>query len=160
MAKSRSTVKRAKKPAKAAKPVAKAKPVKVVLLSGGNPQIAMGEGDAPVQAYIKALPDWRSGVARRIDALVAKVVPKVRKAVKYNSPLYGLDGATWFLSLHAFPGVLRLTFFGGKWLTPLPPKASKYPTIRYFDIRERDVLDEKQLSVWLTQAAAAPGWKL
>jgi hypothetical protein len=133
---------------------------KVVLLSGGNPQIAKGYGDEPVQAYIAAMPGWKHDVGKRIDALVTKHVPKVHKAVKWNSPFYGMQLDLWFLSLHCFTKFVRLTFFRGSSLKAPPTGLSKYPAIRYFDIREDDELDETQLVSWFKQAAALPGEKM
>lgn len=135
----------------------RAKPKPVVLLSGGNPQIAMGEGDAPVQAYIAALADWKREKARRLDALITRLVPSVQKAVKWNSPLYGA-GQGWFLSMHAFTKFLRVTFFRGTALNPLPPGGSKTPDTRYLDLRETDEPDSAQVASWVTQAARKPGW--
>jgi len=131
---------------------------KVVLLSGGNPQIAKGEGDAPVQAYIGAMPDWKRAVGRRLDALIVRSVPSVRKAVKWNSPFYGIETQGWFLSFHVFTRYVKVTFFYGASLQPLPPGASKHKTVRYLDIHEGDELDEAQLTSWVKQAAAIPGW--
>jgi len=131
---------------------------KVVLLSGGNPQITKGEGDAPVQAYIGAMPDWKRAVGRRLDALIVRSVPSVRKAVKWNSPFYGIETQGWFLSFHVFTRYVKVTFFYGASLQPLPPGASKHKTVRYLDIHEGDELDEAQLTSWVKQAAAMPGW--
>ena len=117
-------------------------PLGVVLLSGGNPQIAKGEGDAPVQAYIHAMPEWKRDVGRRLDALIVGSVPNVRKAVKWNSPFYGIDGQGWFLSFHVFTRYVKLTFFRGAALQPMPPGASKHKSVRYLDIHEHDELDE------------------
>lgn len=128
------------------------------LLSGGNPQIAKADGDAPVRAYIAAMPGWKRDVGARIDALVARTVPGVRKAVKWNSPFYGVEGQGWFLSFHVFTRYVKLTFFNGASLRPLPPGASKHKAVRYLDIREDDTLDEAQLAKWVRQAAALPGW--
>lgn len=147
---------KAKRPAKAAAVVSKAKPVK--LLSGGNPQIAKGDGEAPVQAYITAMPGWKSDVGRWLDALIVRSVPGVKKAVKWNSPFYGVEGQGWFLGLHTFTNYVKLAFFRGTSLRPLPPGASKQAETRYFDIREGDRLDEAQMSTWVKQAAALPGW--
>ncbi|TZG26321.1 DUF1801 domain-containing protein [Sphingomonas montanisoli] len=130
------------------------------LLSGGNPQIAKGEGDAPVQAYIAAMPGWKQRIGRTVDAIVARVVPDVRKAVKWNTPFYGLDGATWFLSFHCFERYVKLTFFRGTSLDPMPPGKSKQAEVRYLDIREDDAIDEAQLADWIRQASALPGEKL
>jgi hypothetical protein len=129
-----------------------------VLLAGGNPQIAMADGDAPVRAYLAAIPGWKRKVARRLDKLVARTVPGVRKAVKWNSPFYGVDGRGWFLSFHMFTKYLKVTFFRGSSLLPVPPGASKHKDVRYLDIHEDDELDEKQLASWIRQAAAIPGW--
>jgi len=131
---------------------------KVVLLSGGNPQIAKGEGDAPVQAYIGAMPGWKRAVGQRLDALIVRSVPSVRKAVKWNSPFYGIETQGWFLSFHVFTRYVKVTFFFGASLQPLPPGASKHKTVRYLDIHEGDELDEEQLTSWVKQAAAVPGW--
>lgn len=128
------------------------------LLSGGNPQIAKGDGDAPVQAYIAAMPEWKRGVGEQLDALVARTVPGVRKAVKWNSPLYGVDGKSWFLGVHCFTRYVKLSFFNGGGLEPLPPETSKDPKVRYFHIHEGEALDEAQLADWIRQAAALPGW--
>jgi hypothetical protein len=133
------------------------KPAKPKLLSGGNPQIAKGEGDAPVQAYIQAMPDWKREVGRHLDALIARTVPGVRKAVKWNSPFYGVEGQGWFLSFHTFANYVKVGFFRGTSLRPLPPGESKQKDVRYLDIRE-DGLDEGQLTAWIRQAAALPGW--
>lgn len=131
-----------------------------VLLSGGNPQIAKGYGDGPVQAYIAAMPGWKSDVGRRLDALVEKTVPGVAKAVKWNSPFYGKDGDGWFLSYHCFAKYIKLTFFRGAALDPVPPVASKTAETRYFHIHEGETLDEALLSSWIRQAAALPGERL
>ncbi|HEY3516038.1 MAG TPA: DUF1801 domain-containing protein [Gammaproteobacteria bacterium] len=136
----------------------KAPAKKVVLLSGGNPQIAKGEGDAPVQAYIAAMPGWKRDLGRRLDALIVRSVPSVRKAVKWNSPFYGVEGRGWFLSFHVFTRYVKLTFFRGAALQPVPPGASKHEGVRYLDIHEGDELDEAQLARWVKQAAALPGW--
>ena len=141
---------------------AKAKPGArdgVVLLSGGNPQIAKADGDAPVQAYIAAMPGWKRDVGKRLDALIARNVPDVRRAVKWNSPFYGIDGQGWFLSFHVFTRYVKVTFFRGTALRPIPPGASKHKDVRYFDIHEGDdALDEAQMATWVKQAAALPGW--
>ncbi|MFZ5719367.1 MAG: DUF1801 domain-containing protein [Pseudomonadota bacterium] len=130
------------------------------LLSGGNPQIPKGEGDGPVQAYIAAMPGWKRGIGERLDALVERNVPGVRKAVKWNSPFYGAEGEGWFLSFHCFTKYVKLTFFRGTSLKPVPPGASKHPEVRYFDIREDDPFDEAQLADWVRQASALPGERL
>jgi hypothetical protein len=131
---------------------------KVVLLSGGNPQIAKADGDAPVKAYIAAMPGWKSAVGKRLDKLIVKTIPKVQKAVKWNSPFYGIAGQGWFLGLHVFTKYIKVTFFRGAQLKPLPPGESKHPDVRYLDIREDDDLDETQFAKWVKQAAALPGW--
>ena len=128
------------------------------LLSGGNPQIAKGDGDAPVQAYLAAMPDWKRAVGERVDALVTRTVPDARKAVKWNSPFYGIEGRGWFLSFHCYTKFVRLAFFRGVGLDPPPPGTSKQPNVRYLDIREDDTVDEAQLANWLDQAASLPGW--
>ena len=128
------------------------------LLSGGNPQIAKAEGDAPVQAYIAAMPGWKSDLGRRLDALIESAVPGVTKAVKWNSPFYGVAGQGWFLSYHCFTRYVKVTFFKGGSLRPLPPGKSKHDEVRVLDIREDDALDEAQLADWIRQAAAIPGW--
>jgi hypothetical protein len=142
-----------------AKPVKTRKSGKVALLSGGNPQIAKADGDAPVQAYIAAMPGWKRDLAKRLDALIVRSVPNVRKAVKWNSPLYGIEGQGWFLGLHTFTHYLKVAFFRGMSLRPLPPGASKSKDTRYVDIREDDTLDEARMAAWVKQAAALPGWE-
>ena len=132
---------------------------KPVLLSGGNPQIAKADGDAPVQAYIAAMPGWKSDVGRRLDDLIVRTVPKVRKAVRWNSPFYGIEGQGWFLSYHVFTRYVKVTFFQGALLQPAPPGASKDKDVRWVDIYE-DKLDEDQLTEWVRQAASIPGWDL
>ena len=134
------------------------KSAKVVLLSGGNPQIAKGDGDAPIQAYIAAMPDWKRAIGKRLDALIVRNVAEVRKAVKWNSPFYGVDGRGWFLSFHVYTRYVKVTFFNGASLRPVPPGASKHQDVRYLDIHEDDAIDEAQLSDWIRQAAALPGW--
>jgi len=129
-----------------------------VLLSGGNPQIAKADGDAPVQAYIAAMPGWKRDLGKRLDALIARTVPNVRKAVKWNSPFYGVEGQGWFLSFHVFTRYVKVTFFRGTSLKPMPPGASKHKDVRYFDIYEGDELDEAQMASWIKQAAALPGF--
>ena len=128
------------------------------LLSGGNPQIPKGEGDAPVQAYLAAMPGWKSAAGRRLDKLVEKTVPEVKKAVKWNSPFYGVEGKGWFLSFHVFTKYIKVTFFRGAQLEPLPPVGSKDPNTRYVHIEEGEPVDEAQLADWIRQAAAIPGW--
>ena len=129
------------------------------LLSGGNPQIAMAGGDAPVRAYIAAMPEWKRSVGARLDALVSENVPHVRKAVKWNSPFYGTDERGWFLSFHVFSRYVKVTFFNGAALRPLPPGGTeKSKEARWIDIYESDALDEAQFSEWIRQSAALPGW--
>lgn len=138
----------------------KAAPKKAVkLLSGGNPQIAKGYGDAPVQAYIAAMPGWKNATGKRLDQLITRAVPGVKKAVKWNSPFYGVEEGLWFLSLHVFANYIKVTFFKGSSLEPPPPGKSKYPDVRYLDIRE-GALDEKQFVAWVKAAAKLPGEKL
>jgi len=131
---------------------------KPVLLAGGNPQIAKADGDAPVQAYIAAMPGWKRDVGRRLDALIVRTVPAVRKAVKWNSPFYGVEDRGWFLSFHVFTKYVKVTFFRGTSLRPVPPGESKHDEVRYLDIREDDTLDEARLKAWIRQASALPGW--
>ena len=133
---------------------------KTVLLSGGNPQIAKGYGDGPVQAYIAAMPGWKSGLGRRLDALIVRAVPDVRKAVKWNSPFYGMEDDYWFLSLHCFDKYVKVAFFRGAELDPMPPGASKQKNVRYLDIREHDDLDEARFADWVKQASRLPGEKM
>src|SRR6476619_1676951 len=130
----------------------------VPLLSGGNPQIAKANGNAPVQAYISAMPGWKRRFGKRLDALIVRTVPDVRKAVKWNSPFYGVEGQGWFLSFHVFTHYVKVTFFRGASLRPVPPGPSKVKDTRYVDIREGDALDEAQMAKWVKQAAALPGW--
>ena len=144
---------------KAAKPARESGAEEVVLLSGGNPQIAKGYGDAPVQAYIAAMPGWKSAIGRRLDAIIEKAVPGVSKAVKWNSPFYGVERDSWFLSLHCFNAYIKVTFFRGTSLDPVPPGKSKHPEVRYLDIREGE-LDESQFTEWVKQASKLPGEKL
>ena len=129
----------------------------VVLLSGGNPQIAKADGDAPVQAYIAAMPGWKSGVGRRIDDLIVRNVPNVRKAVRWNSPWYGIEGQGWFASYHVFTRYVKVTFLDGASLSPEPPGSGKDKDARWIDVYEGK-LDEEQLAAWVRQAAARPGW--
>jgi hypothetical protein len=128
------------------------------LLSGGNPQIAKGDGDGPVQAYIAAMPGWKKDAGRRLDALIERAVPGVRKAVKWNSPLYGVDGRSWFLSVRCFTKYIKIAFFRGAALRPLPPVGSKDPDTRYVHIHEGDELDEALFAGWIRQASELPGW--
>jgi hypothetical protein len=139
---------------------AKRDETKPTLLSGGNPQIAKGYGDAPVQAYIAAMPDWKSSVGQRLDALIARTVPGVRKAVKWNSPLYGVENNVWFLSFHVFTKYIKVAFFRGARLRPVPPGASRQKDVRYLDIHEDDELDEAQFTAWVKQASQLPGERM
>ena len=123
------------------------------LLAGGNPQIAKGDGDAAVQAYIAAMPGWKREVGRRLDAVIAAALPNVRKAVKWNSPFYGIGDVGWFLSFHCFARYVKVAFFRGALLRPLPPGASKQKEVRYLDVRENDALDEAQIAAWVKQAS-------
>ena len=131
---------------------------KPVLLSGGNPQIAKGDGDAPVQAYVAAMPGWKSGLGRRLDALIVRAAPEVRKGVRWNSPFYGIDGKGWIVSFHVFTRYVKVTFFQGARLQPAPPGAGKDPDARWIDLYEGQ-LDEAQMAAWIRQAAALPGWR-
>jgi hypothetical protein len=154
----------AKKAVKSAKkaPAKKAPPRKTSapkLLSGGNPQIAKGYGDAPVQAYIAAMPDWKRDVGQRLDAIITRTLPRVRKAVKWNSPFYGVADNVWFLSFHVFTRYVKVTFFRGASLRPPPAGTSKYPAVRYLDIYEGQ-LDEAQFAAWVKQAIKLPGEKM
>src|SRR3989344_4850131 len=130
----------------------------VVLLSGGNPQSAKGDGDAPVQAYIAAMPGWKSVAGKNLDALIERTVPGVEKAVRWNSPFYGVPGQGWFLCFHCFNRYIKLTWFRGQQLDPVPPVGSKDPDARYFHIHEDEAIDEALLVSWIRQAAALPGW--
>jgi hypothetical protein len=136
------------------------KTAKPVLLSGGNPQIAKGYGDAPVRAYIAAMPGWKSDFGRRLDALIVRNVPGVQKAVKYNSPLYGMDGKSWFLGIHVFTKYIKVAFFRGASLRPVPPGESKQKNVRYLDIHEDNQLDESQFAEWVKQASELPGERM
>ncbi|MEO5588293.1 MAG: DUF1801 domain-containing protein [Gemmatimonadaceae bacterium] len=128
-----------------------------VLVAGGNPKIAKADGDAPVQAYIAAMPGWKHDIGQRLDALIVRTVPNVTKAVKWNSPFYGVDGKGWFLSYHVFARYVKVAFFNGASLRPMPPEGSKRKGTRYFHLCEDD-FDEAQLADWVKQAAALPGW--
>ena len=153
----------AAKPARPRKAALKSKTgevAKPVLLAGGNPQIAKGDGDAPVQAYIAAMPGWKSDVGRRLDALIERTVPGVRKAVKWNSPFYGVEGQGWFLGLHCYTKYIKVAFFRGALLRPVPPGASKSKDTRYLDIHEDDHLDDAQLAHWVKQASRLPGERM
>ncbi len=143
--------------AKAKLDAKKARPAK--LLSGGNPQIAKADGDAPVQSYIAAMPGWTRDLGKRLDAIIVRNAPNVRKAVKWNSPFYGIEGQGWFLSFHVFTRYVKVTFFAGASLRPVPPgRTEKSQDARWIDIYEDDKLDEKQMAKWVKQAAAVPGW--
>jgi len=141
------------------KPAAKTrKRAKAAVLSGGNPRIAKAEGNAPVRAYIARMPGWKRDLGKRLDALIVRTVPGVCKAVKWNSPFYGLEGQGWFLGFHVFTHYVKVAFFRGASLRPLPPGASKGKDTRYVDIHEGDELDEAQMASWVKQAAALPGF--
>ena len=160
---SRATTKKASartgsKGARTAKAAPTTSTTMVKLLSGGNPQIAKGDGDGPVQAYLSALPGWKHDVGRALDAIIVRAVPQVKKAVKWNSPFYGVEGRGWFLGVHCYTSYLKLAFFRGSALTPPPPGESKQKEVRYLDVREGEPLDEARLTRWLQQAAALPGW--
>ncbi|MEQ9616870.1 MAG: DUF1801 domain-containing protein [Phycisphaerales bacterium] len=130
------------------------------LLSGGNPQIPKGEGDAPVQSYIDAIPGWKRDVGRRLDEIVTRAVPKVCKAVKWNSPFYGVELGRWFMSFHCFEKYVKVTFFDGAKLDPVPPETSKYENVKYAHIREGEAIDEKLWTKWIKRASKLPGEKL
>ena len=148
----RKTSKKSTKPAK--------KSAEPKLLAGGNPQIPKGEGNAPVRAYIAAMPGWKRTVGRRLDALVERTVPDVHKAVKWNSPFYGIEGDGWFLNFHCFERYVKVAFFRGTSLRPVPPGESRHKEVRYIDIREDDELDEAQLTKWVKQASRLPGERM
>ena len=147
------------KAAKARKTASKSQTAKPTLLSGGNPQIPKGDGDAPVQAYIAAIPGWKRDLGRRLDALIVRAVPAVQKAVKWNSPFYGIEGQDWFLSYHCFTKYIKVTFFRGTSLRPVPPGESKHKEVRYLDVHEGE-LDEAQFIDWVKQASQLPGERL
>lgn len=154
------SVKKAAAKARLSAPKSKSgKAEKPRLLSGGNPQIAKGYGDEPVQAYIAAMPGWKSEMGRRLDALIVRTVPGVAKAVKWNSPFYGMEEGNWFLSFHVFAKYIKVAFFRGAQLNPVPPGASKQKEVRYLDIHE-DGFDEAQFADWVKQASKLPGEKL
>src|SRR5262245_49984663 len=142
---------------RAAKRVAAKAAKRPRLLSGGNPQIAKADGDAPVQAYIRAMPGWKRDFGRRLDALIERHVPNVRKAVRWNSPWWGLEGQGWFLSVHCLTKYVKVAFYRGTSLHPLPPGESKQQNVRYLDVHEHDRLDDELLSSWIRQASALPG---
>jgi hypothetical protein len=151
---------KAAKPRKTAPKSQSRKAAKPVLLSGGNPQIAKAYGDAPVQAYIAAMPGWKREVGRRLDALIVRTVPGVHKAVKWNSPLYGVQGQGWFLGVHCFTTYVKVGFFRGTSLRPFPPDESRQQEVRYLDIHEDDQLDEAQFAAWVKQASQLPGERM
>jgi hypothetical protein len=153
----RTSKKSAKVAKKAAAKRALAKPA---LLAGGNPQIAKADGDAPVQAYIAAMPGWKRDVGRRLDALIVRTVPGVRKAVKWNTPFYGVEGQGWFLGFHCLTKYVKVAFFRGTSLRPVPSGESKQKEVRYLDIHEGDQLDEAQLAAWVKQASQLPGKRM
>lgn len=129
----------------------------VVLLSGGNPQIAKGDGRQPVQAYLDAMPGWKGDIGRHLDALVTGEVPEVRQAVRWNSPFYGMEGRGWFFSMHCMTKYVKVTWLNGGELDPPPPETSKYPAVRYSNIRQDDPIDDELFRNWIRQAAALPG---
>lgn len=147
-------------PRKTSKTADSATTAKPKLLSGGNPQIPKGYGDAPVQVYIAGMPGWKRDVGRRLDALIVRTVPNVYKAVKWNSPFYGIEGEGWFLSYHCFTKYVKVAFFRGTSLKPVPPGTSKQPEVRYLDIYEDDEIDEEQFARWVKQASKLPGEKM
>src|SRR5919106_5246512 len=149
---------KAAKPRRTAPKSQSGKVAKPALLAGGNPQIAKADGDAPVQAYIAAMPGWKRDVGRRLDALIVCTVPGVRKAVKWNSPFYGVEGKGWFLNFHCFTNYVKVAFFRGTSLRPVPPGDSKHQEVRYLDIHEDDQLDEELVASWIRQASELPGW--
>jgi hypothetical protein len=154
-----SSASKSKSPPKGEAKTRAAKPVK--LLSGGNPQIAMADGDAPVQEYIEAMPGWKRDLGKRLDAIIVLSVPNVRKAVKWNSPFYGVEGRGWFLSVHCFTKYVKVTFFNGASLHPIPPGGTpKSEDSRWIDLRENDALDEAQFAAWVKQAAELSGWAI
>jgi hypothetical protein len=132
----------------------------VALLSGGNPQIPKGHGDEPVRTYIAAMPGWKQDIGRRLDEIIIGTIPQVRKAVKWNTPFYGLDGRHWFLGFHCLTRYVKVSFMQGASLVPMPPGASKQKHVRYLDIYENDEIDEVQFSDWVKQASLLPGEKL
>ena len=149
------------KPAKPArKPLEKPADGSPVLLSGGNPQIPKGVGEAPVQAYLDAMPGWKQDVGRKLDALIVGTLPDVQKAVKWNTPFYGMDGKTWFLGFHCLTRYVKVAFLKGSSLDPMPPGTSKQADARYLDIHETDEIDEAQFIDWVKQASQLPGEKL
>jgi hypothetical protein len=154
-------VKRSKKSFKGAKKATvKRAGGQPALLSGGNPQIAKADGDAPVQAYIAAMPGWKGDVGRRLDALIVRTVPGVRKAVRWNTPFYGMEGQGWFLGFHCLTKYVKVAFLRGTSLRPVPPGKSKQKEVRYLDMHEDDQLDEAQFANWVKQASQLPGWRM
>jgi hypothetical protein len=153
-------VAKAAKPRKTAPNSPSRKIAKATLLSGGNPQTAKADDDAPVQAYIAAMPGWKREVGRRLDALIVRTVPGVRKAVKWNSPLYGIEGQGWFLGVHCFTNYVKVAFFRGTSLRPVPPGESRSKDTRYLDIHEHDKIDETRLAAWMQQASQLPGERM
>jgi hypothetical protein len=151
---------KAAKPRKTAPKSKVRKVAKPALLAGGNPQVPKGYGDAPVEAYIASMPGWKGDVGRRLDALITRTVPGVRKAIKWNSPFYGIEGHGWFLSFHCFTNYVKVAFFRGTSLRPVPPGESKSKDTRYFDIHEDDQIDEAQLAAWVKQASQLPGERM
>src|ERR671910_179409 len=151
---------KASKPRKTAPKSQSRKVAKPALLAGGNPQIAKADGDAPVHAYIAAMPGWKRDAGRRLDALIVRTVPGVSKAVKWNSPFYGVEGQGWFLNFHTFTNYVKVAFFRGTSLRPVPPGRSKHKEVRYLDIHEDDEVDEAQLADWVQQASKLPGENL
>jgi hypothetical protein len=149
--------KTSKKSTKVAKKAAAKRVEKPRLLSGGNPQIAKADGDAPVQAYIAAMPGWKRDVGRRLDALTVRTLPNVRKAVRWNTPFYGIQGQGWFLAFHCITKYIKVTFFRGTSLRPVPPVESRQREVRYFHIHEDDTLDEDLVASWIRQASEMPG---
>ena len=135
------------------------KPKEIKLLSGGNPQIPKGEGDAPVEAYIEAIPGWKQDVGRWLDDLIVENVPKLKKAVKWNSPFYGSENPGYFLNFHCYTKYVKITFFRGTSLKPMPPEDSKHEEVRYLHIHEDEEVDEQQLADWIRQAAKLPDWE-
>ncbi|MGL6074663.1 MAG: DUF1801 domain-containing protein [Fimbriiglobus sp.] len=131
----------------------------VVLLSGGNPQIAKGDGEATVEAYLAAMPGWKQGVGRKLDSLIVAAIPDVKKAVRWNTPFYGLEGEGWFVAFHCITKYIKVSFFRGTSMTPVPPVESKQAEVRYFHIYETDEIDEELFTSWIRQAASLPGEK-
>ena len=150
----------AAKPRKTAPKPRSRKAAKPALLAGGNPQVAKADGDAPVQAYIAAMPGWKGDIGRRLDALIARSVPNVRKAVRWNTPFYGIEGQGWFVGFHCLTKCVKVAFFRGTSLRPVPPVESKQKEVRYLDIHEDDALDDAQLAAWVKQASQLPGEKM